>query len=291
MFDICCIGHITKDKVVNSSGERYLAGGTAFYFANALHQMPVNLGLVTAVGSTELLVAEQLKQKGVNVTVLPSEYSVYFENIYAQNQDHRTQRVLQKAKPFGVEQFASVEARIFHLGPLLADDMPLELIQYLSTKGKVSLDAQGYLREVRDYQVHAIDWPEKLQALPHISILKVNEFESEVLTGINDIRDGARQLAEWGVKEVVVTLGSAGSLIYVDSEFHEIPAYVPTSITDATGCGDTYMAGYLYQRNQGKNVTSSGKFAAAVASLKIAAPGPFTGTENQVLQFLNEHEQ
>ncbi len=291
MFDICCIGHITKDKVVNTSGELYLAGGTAFYFANALHQMPVNLGLVTAVGSTELLVAEQLKQKGVNLTVLPSEHSVYFENIYAQNQDHRTQRVLQKAEPFDVEQFADVEARIFHLGPLLADDMPLELIQYLSTKGKVSLDAQGYLREVRDYQVHAIDWPEKLQALPHISILKVNEFESEVLTGINDIRDGARQLADWGVEEVVVTLGSAGSLIYVDGEFHEIPAYVPTSITDATGCGDTYMAGYLYQRNQGKDVTTSGKFAAAVASLKIATPGPYTGTERQVLQFLSEHEQ
>jgi sugar/nucleoside kinase (ribokinase family) len=291
MFDICCVGHITKDRVVNSSGEHYLAGGTAFYFANALHQMPVKLGLVTAVGQDELTVVDQLNQQGVAVTALPSEHSVYFENIYAHNQDHRTQRVLQKAEPFGTEQFADVDARIFHLGPLLADDMPLALIQYLATKGKVSLDAQGYLREVRDYQVHAIDWPEKLQALPHISILKVNEFESEVLTGINDIRDGARQLAEWGVQEVVVTLGSAGSLIYVDGEFHEIPAYVPTSITDATGCGDTYMAGYLYQRNQGKDIVTSGKFAAAVASLKIAAPGPYTGTEGQVLQFLNEHEQ
>ena len=291
MFDICCVGHITKDKVVNASGEHYLAGGTAFYFANALHQMPVNLGLVTAVGLDELPVANQLKQQGVAVTTLPSKHSVYFENIYAQNQDHRTQRVLQKAEPFTTEQFLNVEANIFHLGPLLADDMPLNLIQHLATKGQVSLDAQGYLREVRDYQVHAIDWPEKLEALPHISILKVNEFESEVLTGINDIRDGARQLAAWGVQEVVLTLGSAGSLIYVDGEFHEIPAYVPTSIIDATGCGDTYMAGYLYQRNQGKDIVTSGKFAAAMASLKIAAPGPYTGSEAEVLQFLNEHER
>ncbi len=40
--------------------------------------------------------------------------------------------------------------------------------------------------------------------------------------------------------EVIITLGSEGSLVYVDDTFYEIPAYPPHEVVDATGCGDTY---------------------------------------------------
>ena len=68
-------------------------------------------------------------------------------------------------------------------------------------------------------------------------ILKVNEKEMEVLTGYNDPEKAAIQLAEWGVKEVLITLGSLGSLIYAGGEFHRIPAFPPKEVVDATGCG------------------------------------------------------
>jgi len=42
-----------------------------------------------------------------------------------ENPDYRTQRVLQKADPFAEEYFADIESKIFHLGPLLADDIPV----------------------------------------------------------------------------------------------------------------------------------------------------------------------
>ena len=47
-------------------------------------------------------------------------------------------------------------------------------------------------------------------------ILKVNEHEAKVLTGLDDYQAAARQLAEWGVKEVLLTLGSEGSIIYAE---------------------------------------------------------------------------
>lgn len=75
---------------------------------------------------------------------------------------------------------------------------------------------------------------------------------------MQDPREAALKLANWGVKEVLLTLGSMGSVIYADGEFHEIPAYPPTEIVDATGCGDTYMAGYLYMRNKGASYKEAG---------------------------------
>jgi sugar/nucleoside kinase (ribokinase family) len=286
MYDICCIGHITLDKVVTARAVKYMAGGTALYFSNALSNMQVKYKLVTALAETEMNEVVTLQAKGIEVKALPSTHSVYFENIYAENQDKRTQRVLQKADPFTTADLQDVEATIFHLGPLLADDMTTDLIKELFNKGNVSVDAQGYLREVIDQGVHAIDWADKKEALQYVDILKVNETELEVLTGIADIHEGAKVLAEWGVKEVVVTLGSMGSVIYADKIFYIIPAYKPTEVMDATGCGDTYMAGYLYKRVKGAGIQTAGEFAAAMAGLKIETSGPFTGTEEDVLEML-----
>jgi sugar/nucleoside kinase (ribokinase family) len=292
MYDICCVGHITLDKVVTTKAVVHMAGGTSFYFSNAVRNMEVSYSLVTALAPGQMQFVMDLRAKGIEVKVLPSTYTVYFENNYKENQDHRTQRVLQKADAFAVGQLQDVNARIFHLGPLLADDMPVELIRTLSERGKVSLDVQGYLREVKNKNVHAIDWPAKKEALQYVEILKANESEMEVLTGHTDVRKGARTLFEWGVKEVVITLGSKGSVIYDGLTYYDIPAYSPTTtVVDATGCGDTYMAGYLSQRIKGAGLQDAGEFAAAMATLKIESSGPFKGTAKDVLNLLTNSKE
>jgi len=290
-YEICCVGHITLDKVVTPRSVVHMAGGTAFYFSYALSRMDVRYTLVTALAKSELATVEELRSKGIKVKALPSKHTVYFENIYPENSDYREQRVLQEADPFTVDQLSPIDARYYHLGPLLAGDIPVDVIRNLSEHGKVSLDAQGYLRKVQDHNVLAVDWPAKREALQYVEILKVNESEMAVLTGQKGVKKGARVLADWGVKEVVITLGSMGSIIYTNQTFYTIPAYVPTtSVVDATGCGDTYMAGYLYQRAKGApgvdSIQDAGEFAAAMATLKIEGSGPFTGTKEDVLDLL-----
>ena len=124
--DICCIGHITLDKIVTPKMTVYMPGGTSFYFANAISRLPhEGFQLVTAVGESELGAVEKIRGLGVDVKTLPSRKSVYFENIYGENQNERRQRVLAKADPFTVEGLKDVDAKIYHLGSLLADDFSL----------------------------------------------------------------------------------------------------------------------------------------------------------------------
>jgi len=288
MYDICCVGHITSDKVVTTQAIRHMAGGTAFYFSYAVCNLQVDYVLVTALAPGDMGYVNGLRDKGIEVRVQSSVHTVYFENIYADNQDNRTQNVLEQADPFTMEQLQSVAAKIFHLGPLLAGDIPTEVIKTLAAKGRVSLDAQGYLRRVENKKVYAVDWAGKKHALQYVAILKADLAEMEVLTGCKDVNEGAKILAGWGVKEVVITDGSKGSVIYSGGVFYTIPAFKPKVVIDATGCGDTYMAGYLYQRVKGATVQDSGQFAAAIASLKMESSGPFAGTERQVLDVLQK---
>lgn len=290
MKDICCIGHITKDKIVTPNRVVYMAGGTSFYFAYAINQLPkdVSFSLVTSMDPTETEPAEKMRKAGIEVTLNTSRNTVFFENIYGENQNERKQRVLAKADPFTIEQLKHVEAKVYHLGSLLSDDFSNEVVEYLAKKGKVSIDVQGYLREVRDEKVYPIDWKDKLKVLKNTYYLKVNEIEMETITGLKNAREAARLLHSWGVTEVIITLGSEGSLIYVDDTFYEIPAYAPHEVVDATGCGDTYSAGYLYQRILGATPTEAGKFAAAMCTIKLEHNGPFNRSIDDIHEIISQ---
>ena len=283
--ELCCVGHITLDKVVTPKKTIHMPGGTSYYFSHAIkHFDDIDYTLVTALAESEMKTVEDLRAKGIQVQVMPSKHTVYFENIYGENQDNRRQRVLAKADPFTVDYLKNINAKIFHLGSLLADDFSLEVVKYLAGKGLVSIDSQGYLREVRDKDVFAVDWPEKKEVLKYVHFLKANEHEMEVLTGYTDPINAGKAVHEWGVKEALLTFGSMGSIIYDGSTFHKIPAYIPQEVVNATGAGDTYMTGYLYMRAKGAGIEESGRFAAAMTTLKIEGIGPFDGTKEDVLQ-------
>ena len=290
MNKICCIGHITHDKIITPETEVDMPGGTSYYFAHAMYHLNggKDFQLVTSLAKTDMQAVTDLRKLGINVSVVPSRHTVYFENKYGENQNNRTQRVLAKADPFTVESLKNLKASVFHLGSLLADDFSLQVIESLAGRGEVSVDSQGYLREVRGEKVYAVDWKEKREALRHIDVLKVNEYEMEVLTGHNDAHDAALQLAAWGVKEVCVTLGNYGSVILEDNHFYDICAYSPLRVVDATGCGDTYSTGYLYMRSRGANPSEAGHFAAAMSTLKLEANGPFAQTEDDVWHTIKE---
>lgn len=292
MKDICCIGHITKDKIMTPRSTVYMAGGTSFYFSYALRQLPpkVSFCLVTAMEPTEAQPVEQMRQAGIEVALCPSRSTVFFENIYTDNSDDRQQRVLAKADPFRIEQLQHVRAKVFHLGSLLNDDFPIEVIDMLAQRGRLSVDVQGFLREVQNGHVCPIDWKDKRHVLQRTYYLKVNESEMTILTGQTDPHRAALLLADWGVKEVCVTLGHRGSMVYVDGRFYDIPAYVPRELVDATGCGDTYSAGYLYGRLQGMSPYHSGCFAAAMCTLKLEHNGPFHRTAADI-EIVKKKEQ
>lgn len=283
MKKICCIGHITLDKIITPKFEAYMPGGTAYYFAKALRNFDHdNFRLVTSVGKPEMKTVDELRAEGFDVEVIPSRESVFFENKYGDNMSDRTQRVLAKADPFTIEKLKDVKADIFHLGTLLADDFSLDVIRELSERGRVSVDIQGYLRRVEGEAVVHEDYARKREMMQYVSILQANEKEMEVLTGSAVPHEAARILADWGVEEVLLTHSNLGSLIYTGGVFYDIPAFPPAELVDATGCGDTYMAGYLYKRSKGASYQEAGTFAAAMCTLKLQNKGPFSGTVEDV---------
>ncbi|MBF1571570.1 MAG: ribokinase [Prevotella sp.] len=280
MKKICCIGHITRDRIITPQQTIDMAGGTSFYMAHGMHHLSQDFPfqLVTKIGQESQEEVDHLRQMNIDVLSYSSPHSVFFENHYGLNSNQRTQRVLAKAAPFTIEEMEPLAAEVFHLGSLLADDFSPEIVKFLAQKGCISIDVQGYLREVRGEKVYAVDWKDMDAVLPYVDIVKLNEHEMYAIMHTNDPKIVAEKLASYGVREVIITLGSYGSLIYADKTCYEIPAYTPRKIVDATGCGDTYSTGYLYMRSQGATFQEAGRFASAMCTLKLEHNGPFEGS-------------
>ena len=176
MIDICCIGHITHDRVITPHSDVHMPGGTSFYFTHGISHLlqgNVSYKLITSLAEEDMQAVRDIEALGISTEVIPSKHTVYFENIYGEDVNNRRQRVLAKADPFTVVSLQGVEARYIVLGTLLADDFSLDVIRHLSARGTLVVDAQGYLREVRDQKVYPVDWPDKLEALKYVDILKV----------------------------------------------------------------------------------------------------------------------
>ena len=289
-FDVCVVGHMTKDILTAAQTTTSLPGGTAYYAAVALKRLGLNVAVVTkgAKEDRDYLLHELLAKK-ISVFWEEGDSTTVFENTYSgEGLGARTQTLKAMGRPFLAEDVANIRARAFHLGPLFRKDIPLQVLESIATKTTIiSLDVQGMLRPARLGPVVQEDWLEKKKWLALVQVLKANRREALILSGEKDTQGAATVLGSLGPREVVITLGSRGSVLWAEGTLYEIPALRSRSLQDPTGCGDTYAAAYLCQRLRGSSPQEAGRFAAATATIKLEGLGPFTGTEKDVVARLS----
>lgn len=283
MFDACVIGHITREIIrIKDKVEREMPGGTAFYTSMALRGVGLKVGVITKMSKQDRdTLLYELRKTGIAVFCRKSTQTTVFENIYSGRKLYvRLQKVKAIASPFSPADLGEVSAKIFHIGPLTNMDVSPDLLKTASLRADlVSLDIQGLLREIEDGEVRIQDWSEKREGLAYVDILKADEQEAAILSGEDNMKRAALMLSRLGPKEIIITRGSGGSLIFAHGEFHKIPAFPPKKIIDPTGCGDTFMGGYIFRRLRSNDFSQAGTFAATLASLKTERFGALDGTE------------
>ncbi|MBW2059291.1 MAG: ribokinase [Deltaproteobacteria bacterium] len=273
MFDVCVVGHITRDIIrVDGKVRREIPGGTVYYTSMALQGLGLRVAAVTTASrkDEEILLGE-LRDCGVSVFFKESEETTVFENIYTwKNPGSRLQRVKSTASPLSPEDLSGISAALFHLGPLTNRDISHEVLEAASVNADlVSLDGQGFLRKVTGGKVTEQEWQGKEKGLACVDILKVDEREATLISGENNVEKAALRLAGLGPREVIITRGSRGALVLGHGSFYEIPALEPRRFTDPTGCGDTFVAGYIWKRLRSTDLAEAGRFGAFLASLKL----------------------
>jgi len=105
-----------------------------------------------------------------------------------------------------------------------------------------------------------------------IDLIVPNETELTLLTGQNDVLEGARKLLEMGAKAVVVTLGSSGCL-YEDTSQEILVEGFKVKAVDSTAAGDAFIGGLLSALGRREDIRTAMTFANAVGAITVTRPG------------------
>ena len=161
--------------------------------------------------------------------------------------DRRVMEVKALGDPWTTADLHGLErADWVHVGGLARSDFPAETLAALARERRLSFDGQGLVRPARTGPLE-LDADYDPEILRHVSILKLAEEEARVLVGEPD-EDALRSL---GVPEVVLTLGSQGSLVLADGKLERVPARAVSGEVDPTGAGDAFAVAYLASRSTG----------------------------------------
>ncbi len=244
MTDIATLGHLTRD-VVDSGPTR--PGGAVFYAARALAETSARVSVAASCAEADraLLVAP-LEAFGLPVRWYASEttsaYSFHYEG------DRRIMRQDAVGDPWLPERAleAAEDAPWVHVGALVRTDFPTETLAALATaERRLLIDAQGLVRTPALGPLRTNGAIGDL--LRHVTILKVNDEEAEILVGSAE----PHRLRSLGVPEVLLTLGSRGAVVVAGEVVERVPAHTVEGPVDPTGAGDTFAAGYLVARAAG----------------------------------------
>ncbi len=292
MADVCIIGHVTRDiSRFNGPTGSEMPGGVVYYAGIASQSLGLETVVITkaAKGDADEILGE-LRDIGIKTHCSASGVTTVFENEYSGNRlELRDQKVQSIAAAFDLRDLPPVWAKTFHVGPLTNGEMSAGFLKAVSERGgRVFLDVQGFLRKIENGKINLVDWSDKREALAYVDVLKADLPEGRILSGEEDPERAVRMLAELGPEEVILTCGSKGSLVLAGGRLYDIPAYPPRVVGDPTGCGDSYSAGYIFHRLRSDDIGAAGRFAAALAALKLECHGPFRGDAQEVQTRLRE---
>ncbi len=115
----------------------------------------------------------------------------------------------------------------------------------------------------------------------HVDILFANEDEILSLYQVEDFEEAAEKIR--GVVEIAaLTRSEKGSVVVTADDTITVPASPVEDVTDTTGAGDAYAAGFLAAHTHGRDLETSAKLGGLLAAVIIQQIGarPSAGVQH-----------
>ena len=275
--DFLVVGHVTRDLVPGG----WKLGGTASYAAHVAAHLGQRCALLTSA-APELDLSTLLPC--VEISCIASERGTVFEHFFAG--ERRIQYVRDQAASIGPDEVPAFlrRASAVLLGPVFGEVDPSLVSSFPGSL--IGATAQGWLR--------------RLEADGRLSEGHTADLAIEILAGrltalflSEEDLDGTPLPESWisALPILVVTRGRLGARLCIEGTWWQMPAF-PSREVDATGAGDAFAAAFLIRYHETEKPSDAARFAAAVASFVVEAPG-ITGapTGAQVEARLQAHPE
>jgi sugar/nucleoside kinase (ribokinase family) len=290
-YDVTFIGHMCYDEIIPFGGKARIAPGSAVLCgAMVAARIGKKVAAVVKMAKKDESILQPMKDIGIDTYLIPSEETSYNRVLHeSENVDERTMTLIKSAGLISIKDVPALDSRCVHLAGISDTEFDMALMKGLKSRNfeSLSVDMQSFVRHVdpitKNHEFS--DVADKKEIAAMMDKLKLDIVEARLLTGTDDLEKAAIIIESWGCSEIVITQ-SEGVLARVNGKTY-FEKFSNKSVAGRTGRGDTTFAAYLSHRLD-HNVPESLKFAAALVSIKMETPGPFSGTLEDVLKRLKE---
>ena len=286
MKNICVIGSLNMDLVVNvdtmpkpgqtiiGSNFKEVPGGKGANQAVAMARLNGNVSMIGKVGEDGFgqTLINSLKNDKVDTTYIQTSKGATGVALITVDKNAQNSIVVSPGANFEVKEDDidnNIEAIKNSDIVVLQLETPLNTIKYALNKAK----------ELNKYTILNPAPAVKLddEIIKNVDLLTPNETELEIISGVSieteeDIQKAAQIMIEKGVKELIVTLGSKGSL-YINKEKSMIKKAYKVEAVDTTAAGDSYTGALAVALSQDKNIEDAMDFASKVGALSVLKEG------------------
>ncbi len=288
-YDITFVGHMCYDEIIPFGGEPNVAPGSAVLCGVMVAaRIGQKVAAVVKMAEKDEQILQPMKDQGVDTYLIPSEETTYSRVYhYSANVDERELTLVKSAGLISIDDVPPLETECVHLAGISDTEFDMDLIKGLKSRGySLSTDMQSFVRHVTESRViEYSDVANKKEIAAVMDKLKLDIVEARILTGTEDLEKAAIIVESWGCPEIIIT-HSEGVLARVNGKTY-YEKFSNSNVSGRTGRGDTTFAAYLSQRRENEPAESL-KFAAALVSIKMETPGPFSGTLEDVRKRIQE---
>lgn len=286
MKNICVIGSLNMDLVVNvdampkpgqtiiGSNFKEVPGGKGANQAVAMARLNGNVSMIGKVGEDGFgqTLINSLKNDKVDTTYIQTAKGSTGVALITVDKNAQNSIVVSPGANFEVKE-EDIDNNIKAIENsdivVLQLETPLNTIKYALNKAK----------ELNKYTILNPAPAVKLddEIIKNVDLLTPNETELEIISGVSieteeDIQKAAQIMIEKGVKELIVTLGSKGSL-YINKEKSMFKKAYKVEAVDTTAAGDSYTGALAVALSQDKGIEDAMDFASKVGALSVLKEG------------------
>ena len=286
MKNICVIGSLNMDLVVNvdtmpkpgqtiiGSNFKEVPGGKGANQAVAMARLNGNVSMIGKVGEDGFgqTLINSLKNDKVDTTYIQTAKGATGVALITVDKNAQNSIVVSPGANFEVKEDDidnNIEAIKNSDIVVLQLETPLDTIKYALNKAK----------ELNKYTILNPAPAVKLddEIIKNVDLLTPNETELEIISGVSieteeDIQKASQIMIEKGVKELIVTLGSKGSL-YINKEKSMFKKAYKVEAVDTTAAGDSYTGALAVALSQDKGMEEAMDFASKVGALSVLKEG------------------
>ena len=272
-YGILIVGHLSKDEFILHGRARRSLGGSLYWTCFPAKKLGLKVALAPKLARRDFPLLKEFE--GMDLYPIDSWATKERLFIYPLNEDldKRIIKVFSPGTPIDSTELPDIKAKVTMLAGVQNTDFSTNFVKSVASRkqyGDLALDAQSFIREVRDREVFYKQWRERRQILPLTKYFKCDLKEAKILTDKSP-EEAAKQLNKWGAEEIIIT-SKDGIMTYVEGKYYK-EILSEKDIKGRTGRGDTAFSSFVSSRLQGKCGYESTRTAREYTEEKLKIEG------------------